>query len=54
MRRAIVKAHRTDRHVGPMVLLVCPYCDHRHWLPARRIGYCPRRRNGIPFTIADH
>jgi hypothetical protein len=52
-RRAIVKARRTDRHTGPMVFLVCPYCGRTHWVPAAEIGRCPRRAGQPPFVITD-
>jgi hypothetical protein len=53
MRRAIVKGHRTDRHAGPMVLLVCPHCGQQHWMPAAETGWCPRRTSNPPFIIAS-
>jgi hypothetical protein len=51
MKNAIVKGRRTDRLVGPMVFVVCPYCRRRHWLPAGATGHCPHRGDRPPFAI---
>jgi hypothetical protein len=51
MNRAIVKQRRTLGDGRPFVNIVCPVCDHRHWLPATDdTGQCPRKPGS--FTIA--
>ena len=50
MKRAKVMQRRTLADGKVMVNVVCPVCNHRHWLPLSASGQCPRRPGR--FTIA--
>ncbi len=43
MKRAKVLHRRTLPDGSTIVRVVCPVCDHRHWIPQTAIGHCPRR-----------
>jgi hypothetical protein len=49
MKRAKVCQRRTLADGKLMVNVVCPVCEHRHWLPLSASGECPRRPGR--FTI---
>lgn len=49
VKRAKVVHRRTLADGKIVVRIVCPVCDHRHWLPASKVGHCPRRCG--KFTI---
>jgi hypothetical protein len=42
-RRRLVDGHR-------LIQVVCPHCEHRHWLPEAATGWCSRRNS--TFTVA--
>jgi hypothetical protein len=50
MKRATVRQRRTLADGRRLVNVVCPYCQHRHWLPEAATGFCTRRNSN--FTIA--
>lgn len=50
MKRAKVVHRRTLADGRLIVRIVCPVCDHRHWLPLSTVGHCPRRCG--KFTIS--
>jgi hypothetical protein len=52
VKRAKIAQRRTLADGKTVVYVVCPLCDHRHWLPLSHTGECPRRRPGR-FTIAE-
>ncbi len=43
MKRAKITQRRTLADGKLMVNVVCPVCEHRHWLPVTTVGHCPRR-----------
>lgn len=43
MKTAKTVARRTLADGQIVVRVVCPICDHRHWLPLTSVGHCPRR-----------
>jgi hypothetical protein len=51
MKHAVVRQRRGTADGRQFVNVVCPVCDHRHWLQAAETGSCPRKP-GI-FTIAN-
>jgi hypothetical protein len=51
MKRAIIKHRRQLAYGRRLVNIVCPVCDHRHWMPDTDTGRCPRKP-GI-FAIAS-
>ena len=50
MKAAIVNQRRTLADGRRFLQIVCPCCDHRHWLPEAANGYCFRRNS--TFAIA--
>ncbi|WP_170981215.1 hypothetical protein [Mycolicibacterium sp. CR10] len=52
MKRAVVRQRRTLADGRKFVCIVCPVCEHRHWLPAdTNTSECPRRPG--TFTLTD-
>jgi hypothetical protein len=51
VKRAKVCQRRRLADGRIMVNVVCPVCDHRHWLPVTATGECPRRSGR--FTISE-
>jgi hypothetical protein len=51
VKRASVRQRRTLQDGHRVINVVCPICDHRHWLPDAVTGRCPRRPGA--FTIAN-
>ncbi|VEG42726.1 Uncharacterised protein [Mycolicibacterium flavescens] len=49
MKRTVIRARRTLADGRRLLQVVCPYCDHRHWLPDAVTGFCNRRN--YTFTI---
>lgn len=49
MKAAKVIARRQLGDGRRLVQIVCPVCEHRHWLPSNDTGTCPRKP-GV-FTI---
>lgn len=49
-KTAKIRQRRTLADGSRLVNIVCPVCDHRHWIPAAGVGNCPRRTGS--FTIA--
>jgi hypothetical protein len=49
-RAAVVRARRRLADGRKLLQIVCPACDHRHWLPEAATGLCARRNS--TFTIA--
>jgi hypothetical protein len=49
VKRAIVRQRRTLADGRRLLLVVCPVCDHRHWVPLANTARCPRKP-GV-FTI---
>jgi hypothetical protein len=47
---AQIRQRRTLADGRRLVNVVCPVCDHRHWIPVTSMGKCPRRH--ASFTIA--
>jgi hypothetical protein len=50
VKAATVKQRRRLADGRRFVNVVCPHCDHRHWLPEAATGFCTRRN--CTFTIA--
>jgi hypothetical protein len=52
MKTAIVKQRGRNNHGDRILNIVCPVCDHRHWMHADPpITSCPRRPKSPRFTI---
>jgi hypothetical protein len=43
VKRAIVKQRRELADGRRLVNVVCPVCDHRHWMAKADTGCCPRK-----------
>lgn len=51
MKRAAIRQRRTLADGRKFVCVVCPICQHRHWVPAdTSTSDCPRRPG--TFTLA--
>lgn len=50
MKGAAIKARRRLADGRRLIQVVCPLCEHRHWLPEQAVGWCSRR--AATFTIA--
>jgi len=51
MKHAIVRQRRTLRDGRQLVNIVCPICDHRHWIPAdANVGDCPTQPDRLDTT----
>jgi hypothetical protein len=50
MKAATVKQRHRLADGRRLVNIVCPHCEHRHWLPEAPTGFCTRRNS--TFTIA--
>jgi hypothetical protein len=50
MKAATVRARRRLADGRRLIQIVCPHCEHRHWLPESPNGWCSRRNSA--FTIA--
>jgi hypothetical protein len=54
MRRATVRGRRTDIDGRRLVNVVCPVCDHRHWIPDAGTGECSRRPGSFTVRSENH
>lgn len=44
MKRAVIRQRRTLSDGRKFICVVCPICEHRHWVPAANdTSNCPRR-----------
>jgi hypothetical protein len=50
MKAAAVRGRRRLADGRKLIQVVCPHCEHRHWLPEATTGFCTRRNS--TFTIA--
>ena len=51
MKKAtVIRARRTLADGRRLLQVVCPLCEHRHWLPETSTGVCPRRRTAFTIT----
>jgi hypothetical protein len=51
MKKAtVIRARRTLADGRRLLQVVCPICEHRHWLPETSTGVCPRRRTAFTIT----
>jgi hypothetical protein len=51
LKRAVIRARRRLADGRRLIQIVCPHCEHRHWLPEAVTGFCPRRTSTSTFTI---
>jgi hypothetical protein len=53
MKTATIKQRRTHRDGRRLVNVLCPACQHRHWMPETTEPVrCPLKIGKQPFTIA--
>jgi hypothetical protein len=51
VKRAVIRARRRLADGRRLIQVVCPHCEHRHWLAESATGFCPRRTSTPTFTI---
>lgn len=54
MKRASVRRRRRDPSGRLLLNVVCPICDHRHWLPDGATGACTRRSGTFAIATTIH
>jgi hypothetical protein len=50
---AVIRGRRRLADGRRLVNVVCPRCEHRHWLPDTATGYCPRRHTAFTITPVE-
>ena len=51
MKAAVIRARRRLADGRRMLQVVCPLCEHRHWMPEAPVGFGGRRQAGFPIAI---
>jgi hypothetical protein len=51
MKRASIRARRRLADGHRLIQVVCPRCDHRHWMPEAAAGFCSRHH--ATFTVTE-
>jgi hypothetical protein len=51
VKRAVIRARRRLADGRRLVQVVCPVCEHRHWLREDQDGFCSRRDTTFELEV---